>query len=61
MTNKPESVDIRVINGFLYARKRDGTLMNILVDVPTCPVYGNLKVDHDINNIFGNRNKEIDI
>ena len=40
----PEEVKIVIVDGTLYAQRKDGTLLNILVDVFDCPVYGKLKV-----------------
>lgn len=51
-----EKVDIVIINGFLYARKDDGTMLSILVDVHDSPVYGDLKVQE--GSVFDNISKE---
>lgn len=39
-----EEVKIVIADGTLYAQREDGALLNILVDVYDCPLYGKLKV-----------------
>ena len=51
-----EHVDIVIVNGFLYAKRRDGTMLAILVDTYDSPYYGHLKVKD--GSVFDHISKE---